>query len=69
MHSEAVINARNSNMLHGVLFTMIVVMMGDRSQYLHKKLSRASEKLGTIETTTQYSCKIMKRVGEPETKI
>lgn len=57
MHFEAVINARNSNMLHSVLFTMIAVMMGDRSWYFHKKPSRACKKLGKIETTTQYSCK------------
>lgn len=29
MHCAAVINAGNANMLHGVLFTVIAVMMGD----------------------------------------
>lgn len=65
MHFEAIINARNSNMLHGELFTTIAVTMGDRSWYFHKKYSRACEKLGKIETTTQYSRKKRKRVGEP----
>lgn len=64
-HFEAIINARNSNMLHGELFTTIAVMMGDRSWYFHKKYSRACEKLGKIETNMQYSRKKRKRVGEP----
>lgn len=49
MHFEAVINARNSNMLHSVLFTLRAAMMGDRCWYFTKSIPEPARNRGGLK--------------------
>lgn len=49
MHFEAVINARNSNMLHSVLFTLRAAMMGDRCWYFTKSIPEPARNWGGLK--------------------
>lgn len=46
---EAVINARNSNMLHSVLFTLRAAMMGDRCWYFTKSIPEPARNWGGLK--------------------